>query len=483
MSWWQVTGLQGIFSKRRISINSFAKKIFKFLIDVGPHERLKVFLLTISFFCIIGAYTIAKELKDSIFINVVGREYVPWAKMLSIIILIPAILFYAKLVDRLRRYQLVYFYTIVYGIVSLICAYFIGHPIIGLSNTDPSPYRIFGWFFYFFIEGFSPFVVNVFWAFTNSITSPEAAKSDYTLIIAGSKLGGMLSASISILILGAQAFDGSLYFSDVINHQILLLFTASALCIVPFFVYLLIKKVPGRYLHGYEVAYQIEKKRATEKEGTGFERTISGFIALIKYPYMLGIFGMLFFYEVINVVFGYERLGVGLASSSTISGTSLFLLEQQLWVHFIGLCIVLFGARPLINTIGEKWCLLLVPVSTGILLTYFLFNQSSSAVLIVFVAVRSINYAFANPLRESLYIPTVKDLKFKSRSWIDAFGSKIAKASGSTFNILASGIGGGGNMINSIFFAGVIGLWTATAYFMGRRYERAIKHNEVIGKE
>lgn len=466
-------------------MSSSLRNVFKFLLDVEPHERLKVLLLTISFFCIIGAYTIAKELKDALFISIVGREYIPWAKMLSIVILVPAILFYSKLVDLMRRYQLVYFYTTVYGIVFLICAYYLGHPVIGLANTENSPYRIFGWFFYFFIEGFSPFVVSVFWAFVNSITSPTAAKNNYTLIVAGSKLGGMLSAAIAIWLLGWHTLQGDLYFSDVANHQILLLIAAIFLLTVPGVLYMLMKKVPGRYLHGYEAAYQIEKQRACEeKELGGFERTVAGLIALVKYPYMLGIFGMLFFYEVINVVFGYERLGVGQAASSTISGMSAFLLEQQLWVHFIGLIIVLFGARTLINLLGEKWSLLLVPLSTGILLTYFMLDRSSASVLIVFVAVRSINYAFANPLRESLYIPTVKEMKFKTRSWIDAFGSKIAKASGSTFNILATGLShGGGGFINAAFFTTVIGLWTATAYLMGRRYERAIKNNEVIGKE
>lgn len=460
----------------------YIKRIFKFLIDVEPHERLKVFLLSLSFFFVIGAYTVAKELKDSIFMSIVGREYVPYAKMLSIIILIPGILFYAKLVDSMRRYQLLCFYAVTYGILCLVCAYYLGDPIIGLSNTDASPSRLFGWLFYFFLEGFSPFVVSVFWAFVNSITSPQAAKSNYTLIISASKLGGMASAALSVWLLTLTNAQGGLYFSDTQNHQLVLLITAISLLIVPFFIYLLIKKVPGRYLHGYEAAYQREKHR--DDEGApGFKGMISGLTLLFKHPYMLGIFGMLFFYEVINVVFGYERLGVGQAAASSISGISAFLLEQIIWVHFVGLLIVLFGARTLIRLFGERLCLLMIPLSTGLLLTYFMIDQSTTAVLIVFVAVRSINYAFANPLRESLYIPTTKEMKFKSRSWIDAFGSKIAKASGSTFNVLATGISqSGSSLVNGLFFGSVILLWTANAFLVGRRYDKAVQSDEVIGQ-
>ena len=95
---------------------------------------------------------------------------------------------------------------------------------------------------------------------------------------------------------------------------------------------------------------------------------------------------------------------------------------------------------------------------------------------------QAVNYAFAQPVRESLYIPTVKDIKFKSKSWIDAFGSRFAKGVGSSFNILADSLGSGFFFtVHSVFFGGIITLWMGTAYIMGRRYVSAIENNEVIG--
>jgi AAA family ATP:ADP antiporter len=98
------------------------------------------------------------------------------------------------------------------------------------------------------------------------------------------------------------------------------------------------------------------------------------------------------------------------------------------------------------------------------------------------VVLRAINYAFSWPLRESLYIPTVKEIKFKSKSWIDAFGSKFAKSSGSALNILAKWIGPASYFATySFFFTGIIGLWVGTAFLLGRRFERAVAKSEVIG--
>src|SRR5690348_9425432 len=92
-------------------LKSFAKAV----IGVEPHERQKLLYLTLAFFFIIGAYTLVKDLKDAIFVNLVGREYVPLAQFLTMFLLVPAILFYSKLVDNIRRYQLLACYSIFFG--------------------------------------------------------------------------------------------------------------------------------------------------------------------------------------------------------------------------------------------------------------------------------------------------------------------------------------------------------------------------------
>ena len=63
-----------------------------------------------------------RELKSSIFMSTVGKEYIPWARMMAMIILVPGVLFYSFLVDKMRRHQLLYFYSIAYGLMGfLVC--------------------------------------------------------------------------------------------------------------------------------------------------------------------------------------------------------------------------------------------------------------------------------------------------------------------------------------------------------------------------
>lgn len=455
--------------------------LFKSLFNVAPHERLKLLLLSLTFFFVIASYTIIKELKDSIFIAIVGKEGILYAKPLTMFVLIPAILFYSFLVDRVRRYQLLYIYAIFYGILGLVFAVFLNHPTIGLVNTQASFSRIFGWLFYFFVEGYSPFMVSVFWAFANSVTDPKEAKNNYGLMVSGSKLGGMVSAGLAWMLLSHSNPIAAYVSSDIARHQLLLAFSSVMVLAVPFVIMLLMKKVSGKYLHGYEAAYQLEKERSK----TGDEKTgiFAGLHMIVKYPYLLGIFCMVFFYEAINTVLGYQRISIAQANSACVSDVSAFLFQVIFWTHLAGFLISLLGTKALLERLGERLCLILIPVTTGIVLIYFMCTYTPEALIATFVVMRSINYGFSYPVRESLYIPTVKEIKFKSKSWIDAFGTKFAKSGGSAFNIyvvkfLAQDLIFG---VYMIFFASIIGVWTVAALMLGKRFDWAVANNEVIG--
>ena len=458
------------------------KQLFGELFDVEPHERVKVFFLALIYCFMIGSYTVTRDLKNSIFIGIVGKEYVPWAKVMSMLVLIPAIFLYVKLVDKIRRYQLLYFYSMVFGFASLIFAYYIGHPQIGISNTDTSPHRLFGWFFYFFVEGYSPFIVSVFWAFANSITSPQAAKKNYSLMVAGAKIGGMASAALAWILFSLSADPAYSNFTDVVTHQVVLAVSSMLLLVVPVLTLFFMRKVPGHFLHGYEAVYKIEKQKS--KKGQAETGIFAGLNMFVKYPYVLGIFGMVFFYEIVATVLSYLRLGVAQADATTISDVSRVLFEMVFKTHAVGLIISLIGTRTLLNKLGTRVCLLLVPLLIGGFLLYLMFATTSQALVNAFVAFKAIHYAFNWPIRESLYIPTIKEIKFKSKSWIDGLGSKFAKTTGSAFNIIVSGMGPTLLLpVHSFFFACIVGAWFVTAFFLGRRFEKAVSNNEVIGME
>ena len=446
--------------------------------DLDKKDLFKILLLAFAFFCVIGSYTVLKELKDILFVLFVGKAYLGRVKWISMFMLVPATMLYAKLVDCMSRFQLLCFYSGLYGIVGIMIAYFLGNPVMGLENTVADPSRIFGWFIYLFYEGAVPFVVSLFWSFSNSVTSPETAKKGYTIMIAGSKLGGMFTAGLAWMLLTPTSMLGNLGLSDVFIHQFLLAFASILLCVAPAIVYYLLSQGNQENLHGYEAVYQAEKKE--EEQGTDQTGMLAGFWMLFEQPYILAIFAIIFFYELLNVVLSVQRIGI----LQEAGGFSAAMFYQRMVIHSIGFFVSFFGTRILLKKLGERVCLLLTPILIGVLLIYFMVAYDPDAVLVVFTGLSVLNYAFASPLRESLYIPTVKDIKYKSKSWIDSFGMKISKGSSSAFIEATKNINPGTLMFNVVyisFFSTVIALWILVAWWLGRRYTQAVEKNEVIG--
>ncbi len=63
------------------------------------------------------------------------------------------------------------------------------------------------------------------------------------------------------------------------------------------------------------------------------------------------------------------------------------------------------------------------------------------------------------------------------------FWDKFAKTCGSTFNDVARGLSHSVHLFaSSTLFVFIIALWLVTAFFLGKRFDKAIERNEVIGK-
>ncbi len=458
-----------------------------------PIERKKIFVLVFSFFATIGGYTVIKELKDTVFISVVGLDYQPKAKIMAIFLLIPLVFFYSRLVDVLHRYQLLVFMATMYALVGLVLAYLLGHPVIGLSNTDAAYNRVFGWVFYFFCEAYSPFVLSVLWSFVNSITTPDSVKNGYITLTIASKIGGMATASLAWFLLKLQC-SCSTYCSDARMYQFIFTGMALLLLAVPLLTLYLVRIIPHSHMQGYKKAYvhdKQEKKAQEAKLGFWGEvwRTargmLSGLWVILRYPYVFGIFLMLFFWDIVNSTYNYMRLGVVREAAKSVAGMGADLFSQVFFMHLIGLVIVLVGTKTLVSFIGMRRSLVMIPLAIGSVIFTYLLSGGVLPIWIAFVIMRAFNYAFAYPLREGLYIPTTKDTKFKAKSWIDSFGSKIAKATGSTYiilsqDIIASGLIGAFSL-SVVFYGIIITFWVVVAGLLGKKYERVVANNEVIG--
>lgn len=464
-----------MLQKLKQVLKSIAETVFRPLLVSDPQERLKLMYLSMCLACIVATYSIIKPLKDSVFFVIVGKDYQPYAKWLTIIFMPLCMLFYSKLVDRLRRYQLVYFFTTLYAFLCLIFCYFLSHPVYGLHNTESSKWRILGWVIYLVLDVYPILVLSTFWAFSNSISSPLSAKHNYGLMVAASKVSGIITPLVILFLINHTPLHQVTSVSAAIGIAAIMLLIAGISILG------LIKKVPGKFLHGYEAAYELEKKKSlTHKDKTGIWR---GFRFMLTEPYVFGIFGMVYSFEIISQILDYQKnVLASIRYNNEIGGMFSFGLFYTAAFQSLGIFFAIFGTGSLLQYLDVGRCLMIVPmITSGLLISLILFPNLIT-IFIVMVLLRAMNYGFNVPIREMLYIPTVKDIKFKAKAWTDSFGRTLSKGSGATINMISQGSTAHASILRgSVFSLGVVGVWTVISFYVAKRYNKTIKEDKVIG--
>lgn len=460
-------------------IPSTRKRFFLFLqksLQIDAYDALKLILSAFIFFFIIGSYSILRSLKTSIFLGFVGREYEPIAKIAGIIITIPAMMLHAKIIDTFKKHQIVLVFLGFYAALTLMFSLLFAHPVYGVANTQTSPYRITGWTFEVFMDLFQALVVGTFWGFINSICTPQLAERGYGLIVAGSRIGGILTPLLSWLLLEK---------TDLASSTTLPLLTAGAsilLLLGIYCIYVLKRLIPSSHMLGYEAAYTSETQgKQQDKSGHMFE----GLKLMITEPYVLGIFCLVFSYEVINIIFDYQmHVLMSIETNNNIADMSKFMLIYTCTFQVLSFLFAIFGVTTIIKRLGVPHALLVMPIITMALAFFPVFYPKLLTIFIVMVILRAFNYGFNHPLREMLFIPTTKDIRFKSKAWIESFGRTFSKTTGSTLNMIAiSSAPYFCILLESCFSFFLAVIWSIVALAIGKRYIQTIAKNDVIGKD
>lgn len=303
-----------VFSEGFYMLISLFQTLAKPIFGNFEREEFKKFLrLGAIFSCIIGAYWTLSILKNSIFVNLVGAAYLPWAKTVSIITLFPLVMVYTKLLDIFSREKMFYLLSTVYGILTLLFSVLLTTSYIGQAPAEIIALRtgfaywathILGFVWYVFVESYGSLVIALFWAFTTDITKPESAKKGFSFIVALGQIGGIVGP----------------YFISSLPRRLgfatngIAVFTCALLTwAVIGLVYYFLQATPQELL----TSYHGKNETAAEKEQEpGF---LEGLKLLLSHRYLMGIFAVSFFFEFIVTIFD---LHFQILAASVYSGTA-----------------------------------------------------------------------------------------------------------------------------------------------------------------
>lgn len=463
-----------------------ARLVHYFWPDLDDQEIKKFGILASIFFMIIGSYWLLRLLKNTLFYKIAfpvalgcpvdyGRLMQPVAKFWSPFVIIPLVFIYSKMVDLFEKHTLFYIltsiYTVLFGGITALLAmrHFWGDEFLGRSLL-----AIIGWVSYFTIESFGSLIVALFWSFTASITTTQSAKRGYPMIAAMAQFGALVAV---IPVLDINLFGG-----------VWVLFLGATLAIAStlFGMHYFMRTMPEEQLIGNKRAHE------TEKHHDGFfQGFITGITLLFTKSYLIGVLIVSSFYEIITQIIEYQMQSNACShpTYSTEAGFAQFQGIYGVCVNLIAFLMALVGTGYLIKRFGLRFCLLLFPIALAVaflsLFAFFKFGNPTTDQLLwatfgVMIMAKGLGYAVNNPVKEIMYIPTSKDVKFKTKSWIDMFGSRTAKQSGAQITDAFKHNIPDLMVFGTLVSMGLTAVWIVAAIYVGNKNRQLIEENKII---
>ncbi len=467
----------------RTSFGEYTNRVIRILWgEMSPEELRKFWILSFTFFLLIGVYYFIRSMKDPVFSIFVGYKYQPFAKMLSLFVTVSAVLFYNKLVDVFKRNVLFYLLSIFFGVGFLLLGYAIAHPTICEVGADSTlggmltclPGKALGWVVYCFIESFGSIMPALFLAIMASTMTTESAKKGYGMVYCFAQLGLILGAWAVVQFVGSVGF-GSMFALG-----------GALLCFLP----LLMKRytVICAEIDAQKPVAQ-QAALVQEKPKTGI---FEGLRLLVKNPYIAGLLVVTTMYEVVNTIVEFQ---MGMCANEVYpvaadggAGFAWFKAWNGVAIGFLSLSFALVGTSFLMRKFGLKFCLVSFPSLMGIViaLLFGLYIGGASTYLLMWaffgavVIFKGLSYTLNNPAKEVMYIPTSKDVKFKSKSWIDGFGGRSAKGLGA---VTTGSLGGNFSLLvifGTVISLGIIAFWVFVAAYVGNKFNELQRDNKII---
>jgi AAA family ATP:ADP antiporter len=439
-----------------ITAPSLVDRLLRPFSKVLPGEGVLAVLMLVCVFLILTSYYVMKTAREGLILaggtfGLRGDELKTYATGAMALLLIGVVPAYGMLANRVRRLRLI---NITYAIViaCLVVFFALGRAAIPIGLP-----------FFVWLGLVSVFLIAQFWSYANDLYTEEQGKRLFAIIAIGGSLGAVLGPRIAKL-------------SDTFT----LMLIAGAILGTSLVLFNVIERLHVRRASAGDVA-------RAPIDGAG------GFALVFRDRYLLLIAGMLLVANLVNTTGEYvlsnavreHAIAVvpatahpelfGTARDAAIGAERRELIKAFygdffMWVNLVGFLIQAFLVSRVIGKIGVRHALFVLPiVAFG---AYGLIAMVGGLALVraAKIAENGTDYSLQNTVRQSLFLPTERAVKYKAKAAIDTFFVRA----GDTMSAILVGLG-----IHQLGFGGrelafvnlvMIGLWIAIATGIARRH-------------
>ncbi len=364
-------------------------------------EKHFLALLFVYFSLLTLSIYIIKPAKESLFMEALGKTRLPYAFLLTAILMGLSVAINSRLLEVLRRRVH----------ISMTLAFFI---LTGLFFwtliRQPKPWPWIFLFFWSWADILLVTTITQFWIMVNDLFHPREAKRRIGFFVSGGLLGGIAG---SLLVFFQPAG---------LETEDFILLGPIALTLAIGIVTLVWRQAPRETKE--EAKGEAFPRQAQEKVGL-----LSGLSLLRENRYMLYLSGMMVVAIVVSNLVDFQFKALGKTFFPDKNATASFFALFNLGLLIFSFLLAAFLASRILKKFGIRIALLIPPACLllGSVVVFFIPHAALLAWVIVIKGMdKSFTHSLGQSVREILYIPLPQEVKYRAKVMVDMFLNKFA---------------------------------------------------------
>jgi len=425
-------------------------RLYRFLkkfVDLRPEEAVPVLYLFFYFFLITSSAYIIKPLKISLYLHWYGEDKLPYAYLITAVLIGFVVSLNARLLQRMKRLRYVSLSILVF-VVSFALFWVL------FKTKWPGVFMLY----WFWSDLFIVASVFQFWVLVNDIFHPRQARRLVGFFVSGGLLGGILGALLASRLAKLTGTENLLLACPVFLSLCLVILRR----LQPFFAEASAGAPPGPGVAAEKVGYA------------------ESFKLVRRHRYLLYLSGIMFTGIAVTTMLDYQfnaivkRAFPGKDARTSFIGT-----------FFVGLLVFsyllnIFLSSRAIRSFGLQVALLITP-AVLLLGSAAIFFVPVGGLIYWAVAVKGLDKSLAHTLhqsvRELLYIPVPPEIKYKAKVFIDMFVNKLADFVVAVILLLCVSVGRVSVTNLSFITMTFIAAWVVFCILITREYVHIVKRH------
>lgn len=363
-----------------------------------------------------------------------------------------AVIVFTWLSRRLYRQKLTFVFTAFFLVSYLVYSFVLRNP------SAPGV-----WTFYLFGDLFSTLMVATFFSFMNDSVTPGMAKRMYGLVGLGGVVGGVFGTSVLRVWIEDVSIQGWMFVN--IGTGLLILLIAYA---------------AGRIVDRDKLSNAVpdEKPAEVKSDGSTKNAAIEGASLVFRSPYLLAIVGIVGLYEIVSTILDFQFKATLV---HYLSGAELgtYLSTVYTITNWISMFVQFFLTSFIMTRFGLTAALAVLPVAVLLASAGFAAFPVLMMGSFLNTADNGFSYSINQSAKETLYVPTSREEKYKAKAFIDMFVQRFAKAIAVGISLLITMLFNDFSSLRylSLVTVVIIVIWFIAVRYAGRRFSELSNSN------